>query len=355
MRCPPILPLLCLASLILGCDPRSETAAGDASPRDSLPRERLVVLSGGPLHLEPDSASPGVLEVHAGAILDLVPEEARKAGWVRVATWDDRRGWIPAARLMEQAQWAHYGRALGVAPALVRPGYPVEGEVWGVEAPMGTPGITQASTAWLVGDSAVETRVTAIDSLEDVCSGELHRFGILDASAGGEVLPRLEEGRLVTPSGARPTTRRLAIGPLAPDAELSALLESASRELAPGGPEAGAPASVEWIALGEQSAWVSLSWPAANPSTGQAQLASAIVFRRGRGGWERVADLGPAPSSAEIPAPAWRPVGAYASGPEDFPTILLLEALEYEGAHLDIWIERGGRYERIYEGYYWGC
>ena len=355
MRWPPILLLLCLASPIWGCDAGSETAEGEASPPDSTPGERLVVLTAGPLHLEPDSASPGVLEVHAGAILDLVPEDAGKTGWVRVATWDDRRGWIPASRLMEQAQWAHYGRALGVAPALVRPGYPVEGEVWGVEAPMGTPGITQASTAWLVGDSAVEAKVTAIDSLEDICSGELHRFGILDARVGGEVLPRLEEGRLVTPSGARPTTRRLAIGPLEPDAELSALLESASRELAPGWPEAGAPAAVEWIALGEESAWVSLSWPAADPSTGRAQLASAIVYHRGPGGWERVADLGPAPSSAEIPTPAWRPVGAYASGPAGFPTILLLEGLEYEGAHLDIWIERGERYERIYEGYYWGC
>jgi hypothetical protein len=48
-------------------------------------------------------------------------------------------------------------------------------------------------------------------------------------------------------------------------------------------------------------------------------------------------------------------VGAFATGPSGYPTILLLEAFEYEGAHLDIWIERGGRYERIYEGYYHGC
>ena len=159
----------------------------------------------------------------------------------------------------------------------------------------------------------------------------------------------------MTPSGARPTTRRLAIGTLEPGAELSRLLESASRELAPGAAGGSAPSSVEWIALGEESAWASFSWPAADPATGQAQLASAIVFHRRSGRWERIADLGPVPSSAEIPTPAWRPVGAYASGSAGFPTILLLEALEYEGAHLDIWIERGGRYERIYEGYYWGC
>ena len=288
-------------------------------------------------------------------MLELVPEGADDTGWVRVATWDDRRGWIPSSRLMEQSQWAHYGQALGgIAPSLLRPGYPVEGGVWAVEAPLGTPGITQASTAWLVGDSVLAARVTAIDSLKDICSEELHRFGILDTRFSGENLPRLEEGRLVTPSGSRPTTRRLAAGPLDPDAELAGLLDGAARELAPPGADPEA-ASVEWAALGEGSAWATLSWPAEDPSTGQAQLASAIVFRRTPGGWERLATLGPVPSSAEIPTPALRPAGAFATGQSGFPTILLLEALEYEGAHLDIWIERGGRYERIYEGYYWGC
>lgn len=353
MRWPPILLLLCLVAPVWGCGSESGTAEGEAPP-DSAPRARLVVLTGGPLHLEPDSASPAVFEVPAGTLLDLVPEEGGETGWVRVATWDDRRGWLPANRLMEQSQWAHYGQALGgIAPSLLRPGYPVEGGVWAVEAPLGTPGITQASTAWLVGDSALATKVTAIDSLEDICSERLHRFGILDARFSGENLPRLEEGRLVTPSGARPTTRRLAAGPLDPDAELAGLLVGAARELAPPGAKAEA-ASVEWAALGE-AAWVALSWPAEDPSTGRSQLASAIVFRRTRAGWERAATLGPVPSSAEIPTPAWRPAGAFATGPSDFPTILLLEALEYEGAHLDIWIERGGRYERIYEGYYWGC
>ena len=218
----------------------------------------------------------------AGTLLDLVPEGADETGWVRVATWDDRRGWIPSSRLMEQSQWAHYGQALGgVAPSLLRPGYPVEGGVWGVEAPLGTPGITQASTAWLVGDSVLGARVTAIDSLEDICSEELHRFGILDARFSGENLPRLEEGRLVTPSGSRPTTRRLAAGPLDPDAELAGLLDGAARELAPPGADPEA-ASVEWAALGEGAAWAALSWPAEDPSTGRAQLASAIVFRRTR-------------------------------------------------------------------------
>lgn len=347
--------LLLLLSPVWGCGPESETAEGDASPPDSAPRERLVVLTAGPVHLDPDSASPGVLEVPAGTLLDLVPEDAGEDGWVRVATWDDRRGWLPANRLMEHSQWAHYGQALGgVAPSLLRPGYPVEGGAWAVEAPLGTPGITPASTAWLVGDSAVSTKVTAIDSLEDICSEALHRFGILDARYSGENLPRLEEGRLVTPSGSRPMVRGLAVGPLDPDAELVGLLESAARELAPPGADPEA-ASVEWAALGEGSAWAVLSWPSEDPSTGRAQLASAIVLRRTGDGWERVATLGPVPSSAEIPTPAWRPASAFATGPSDFPTILLLEGLEYEGAHLDIWIERQGRYERIYEGYYWGC
>ena len=355
MRWPSILLLLWLVAHALGCGPASETAQDGAAPPDSAPRERVVVLTAGPLHLEPDSTSPGVTQVQAGAILDLVPEAPAETGWVRVATWDDRRGWLPASRLIEQSQWAHYGQALGgVAPALVRVAYPVEGGVWGVEAPLGTPGITPASTAWLVGDSAVGIRVTAIDSLEDVCSGELHRFGILDARSSGGDLPRLDEGRLMTPSGNRPTIRRLPPGRLDPGAELTGLLVAAARELAPSGSDPGA-ATVSWEALGSESAWASLSWPSEDPATGRAQLASAVVFRRGRDGWERAASLGPHPSSAEIPTPAWRPVGAFATGTSGFPTILLLEALEYEGAHLDIWIERGGRYQRIYEGYYWGC
>ncbi|HET6362944.1 MAG TPA: hypothetical protein VFH11_12945, partial [Gemmatimonadota bacterium] len=206
MRWAPILLVFSLFSPAWGCDPASEIAETGSSPRDSVPRERFVVLTAGPLHLEPDSASPGVLEVQAGALLDLVPEDPAESGWLRVATWDDRRGWIPASRLMEPSQWAHYGHALGgVAPALVRVAYPVEGGVWAVEAPLGTPGITPASSAWLVGDSALATRVTAIDSLEDICSGELHRFGILDTRFSGGNFPRLEEGRLVTPSGRRPT------------------------------------------------------------------------------------------------------------------------------------------------------
>jgi hypothetical protein len=295
------------------------------------------------------------LQVQAGAILDLVPEGPAETGWERVATWDDRRGWIPTGRLMEQTQWAHYGQALGgVAPSLVRVAYPVEGGVWAVEAPLGTPGITPASTAWLLGDSVVGARVTAIDSLEDVCSEELHRFGILDARYAGGTLPRLEEGRLVTPSGSRPTVRRLAVRPLDPGPELRGLVVDAARELAPRGSDPAA-ASVEWAALGEESVWASLSWPAEDPASGRAQLAAAVVFRRGREGWERAAALGPSPSSAEVPTPAWRPVAAFATAPSGFPSILLLEGLEYEGAHLDIWIERGGRYERIYEGYYHGC
>lgn len=355
MRRPPILLLLWVLSPAFGCGPASDIPEIGAPPPDSVARERLVVLTAGPLHLEPDSASPGVLDVQGGAILEVVPEGPAETGWVRVATWDDRRGWIPASRLIEQSQWAHYGQALGgVAPTLVRVAYPVEGGFWAVEAPLGTPGITPASTAWLLGDSVVGTRVTAIDSLEDICSEELHRFGILDARFSGGNLPRLEEGRLVTPSGSRPTIRRLAVRPLDPGAELRELLSGAARELAPRGSDPEAP-SVEWAALGEESAWASLSWPAEDPASGRAQLAAAVVFRRGRDGWERAAALGPAPSSAEIPTPAWRVAGAFATGSSGYPTILLLEALEYEGAHLDIWIERGGRYERIYEGYYHGC
>jgi hypothetical protein len=313
------------------------------------------VLHAGPLHLGPDPDSPAITQVPAGALLDVVPDTAGGDAWVRVATWDDRHGWLPASRIMEPEQWAQYGRALGgVSPVLVRPAYPVEGGRWAVEAPLGSAGLTTASTAWLLADSALGARVVGIDSVDNLCGGERHRFAVLDRPSGTQEWPRLEEGLLATPSGARPAARRLAVGPLEPDADLT---ELAKRSALEGSPPAGGapPASIEWTALGEAAAWAALSWPEEDPASGQAQRGLAIVFRRTANGWERFGTVGPAGSSASIPTPAWRPVAAYATGAATFPTMLLLEEFEYEGAHLDVWIQRGERYERTYRGYYWGC
>ena len=354
-------PLLCVWALVGGCDsPRLESelpGAEQLAQPDSASRERVVVLRAGPLHLERDPDSPGVTEVQAGALLAVVPDSAAGDDWIRVATWDDRRGWIEASRLMDPEQWSHYGRALGgVSPILLRPAYPVEGGRWAVEAPLGSPGLTSVSTAWLLGDSTRGARVVEIDSLENICGGERHRFGALDLRFTADHWPLLEEGLLVTPSGSRPTIRRLAVGPLDPEPALVEHTRRAAEELGPSGATGPVvPESIDWFALGEDAAWAALSWQVEDAATGQAQLASALVFHRTGDGWERVGTLGPAASSAEIPTPAWRPVAAYATGAAGFPTLLLLEGLEYEGAHLDIWIERGDRYERIYEGYYWGC
>lgn len=318
----------------------------------------MVVLRAGPLHLERDIDSPGVTEVPAGVLLRVVADTADSAGdaWVRVATWDDRRGWIPATRLMEAGMWARYGRELGgVSPILLRPAYPVEGGRWAVEAPLGSPGFTPASSAWVLGDSAREARVVEIDSLENLCDGERYRFGALDRAATAEHWPFLEGGLLAAPSGARPTSRWMSIGPLDPDPALVELARSTAAELGP--PGAGGPAppeSIEWAALGETAAWAALSWPFEDAQQGHAQLGAALVFRRASGGWELAGRVALTPSTAEIPSPAWRPVAAYATGAA-FPTLLLLKTLEYEGAHLDIWIAREDVYERIYRGYYWGC
>lgn len=344
-----------------GCEPappesRRPEAAVPPGP-DSTTRARVVVLRAGPLRLEPDPDSPGVIEVQAGTLLDVVPDRATGGGWVRVATWDDRRGWIEASRLMEPEAWSRYGRALGgVSPILLRPAYPVEGGRWAVEAPLGSPGLTIASSAWLLADTGRGASIVEIDSLENICGGERHRFGILDLPHAPVDWPLLEEAVLVTPSGSRPMTQRLAVGALDPDPELVELVRGAAAGLGPAeGNGSVAPESIEWAAFGEEAAWAALSWPSADAATGQAQLASALVFRRAGDGWERVGVLGPFASSAEIPTPAWRPVAAYSIGGAGFPSLLLLEGLEYEGAHLDIWIERGDRYERIYDGYYWGC
>lgn len=362
MRRFPSLLLLALLPL-LGCGdpprPESTRPTGEPGALDSTGGDQVIVLRTGPLHLERDEASPGVTEVVAGTLLRIVSDTVDVADddWVRVATWDDRRGWIPASHLMEPGLWTHYGRALGgVSPVLLRPAYPVEGGRWAIEAPLGSPGITPASTAWLLEDSARRPRVVEIDSLENICGGELHRFGALDLPAAADHFPFLEGGVLATPSGSRPTTRRLAVGPLDPDPALVELARSAAEELGPrGGGGPLPPESIEWAALGESAAWAALSWPVDDPVSGQAQLAAGLVFLRGDDGWERVGTVAPTPSTAEIPTPAWRPVAAYSVEGPAYPTLLLLEAFEYEGAHLDIWIERGGGFARIYEGYYWGC
>jgi hypothetical protein len=316
---------------------------------DSPARERVVVLQAGPLHLAPGPDSPGIAVVPAGALLEVVPDTSGGDAWVRVATWDDRHGWLPVSRIMQPEQWAQYGRALGgVSPVLVRPAYPVEGGRWAVEAPVGSAGLTTASTAWLLADSALGYRVVGIDSVENLCGGERHRFAVLDRGSDAEEWPRLEEGLLATPSGGRPVARRLAVGPLEPDPVLAALARRTALDRPP-------PASIEWSTLGEEAAWAALSWPAEDPASGQAQQALALVFRRSADEWDLAGMVAPTGSSASIPTPAWRPVAAYATGAATFPTILLLQGFEYEGAHLDVWIERGGRYEQLYRGYSWGC
>ena len=348
-----------------GCESRSPESGpspdDQGEVRDSAAEDgyRRVVVRTGPIFVERDLADGTVTEVAAGTLLRIVPDVSGGEDWVRVATWDDRQGWIPAARLMEPGLWAHFGEALGgVSPLLLRPAYPVEGERWAVEAPLDSPGLTPASTAWLLGDSARSVRVVAIDSFENICGGDRYRFGTLDAAAAAdyEYLPYLEDGVLAGPSGARPTARRLPVGPLEPDSALDALARRIAESLGPGGAgQSLAPESIEWRSLGGNAAWAALSWPVADPATGQAQLAAALLFRRGEAGWEQFSAIAPAPSSAEIPTPAWRPVAAYSTGASAEPTLLLVEAFEYEGAHLDIWIERGDGLTRIHEGYYWGC
>jgi len=350
---------LLIASLALaGCGvepPRP--AGGDGLPDTAVAadRARLVVLRATQLRLEPDSTSPGVVDVPGGTLLRVAPESAGAAeeGWVRVATWDDRRGWLPASLVVEARLWAHYGEALGgVSPGLLRPAYPVEGGRWGVEAPFHSPGFTQASSAWLLGDSARAARIVEIDSIENVCGEERHRFAVTDRIAAAEQWPLLDVGVIAAPSGRRPAARLLAIHQLVPHPALAELAGRVAAGLGP--PGGGDPASIEWLAFGEDAAWATFSWPSEDAATRRWQFAAALVLRRSPDGWELAGTVPVTPSSAEIPTPAWRPVAAYSTG-TGIASILLLESFEYEGAHLDVWIERGGEYLRLYQGYYWGC
>lgn len=352
------LALMTVFLALPGCGGDSPRPAGEAV-RDTLAETpadpRVVVIRAAALRLEPDYAAPAIVDVPAGALLAVPSDEpARDGAWVRVATWDDRRGWLPASDVVDAGLWGHYGAAFGgVSPILLRPAYPVEGGRWGVEAPFHSPGLTAASSVWLLGDSTSMVRIARIDSIENVCGDDRHRFATTERTVAAVRWPFLDAGVIAAPSGSRPGARPLTVARLEAEPALVDLAETAAAELAPAG--AGPPGAVEWAALGEGVAWAAFSWAAEDVDTGQAQLAAAALFVRGPGGWTAAGMIPLTPSSAVIPTPAWRPIAVYATDGAIRPTVLLLEALEYEGAHLDIWIERGGHYVRLYHGYYWGC
>lgn len=377
--------LVALGAVACGGDRTGDAdAPGDAvAAADSArgPGVSVVALVDLAIRSAPDPSAPAVRDVTAGTGLALTPPgaEPAPAGWVQVSTWDDRRGWVPAADLLDIALWGHYQAALGgTPPTALRPAYPAGGEGWVVEAPFHSPGFSSIATVWLAGDTLHQTRVAEIDTLANECSGDRYRFARLAGGLGagtGPMDPDVDAAVLAVASVERPTLGRLAIRPLeSPDAALEAavagavetLLEgaaAAARDPAGPPPAPGSRPAATWHAVGDAAAWVTLSWePAADAVEFGRWAAAFLVLRAAPAGAATAGE----PPSVRIAIPlTWTSVGessapfdvraAYSTGPGLHPTLFVVHSWHYEGVNVSVYLAGADALRRVYLGYYWGC
>jgi len=151
-----VISWLVVAAITLGaCD---DGAGPEASPPpagsaiDDSPR--FVAIRPVALLVAPDPEAGVVTTLATGTVLRAVGGEPGPAGWSRVATWDERRGWVEADALVDPAAWGRLEGALGgFPPSELRPAHPVAGG-WIVEAPYGSPSLYQGAGVYVLGDSA---------------------------------------------------------------------------------------------------------------------------------------------------------------------------------------------------------
>ncbi|MFN2383781.1 MAG: SH3 domain-containing protein [Gemmatimonadota bacterium] len=344
-----------------------EAAAGDAARADSAraPGTSVVALLDLPIRSAPDLSAASIRDVTAGTGLALVPPaddgEPPPAGWVQVSTWDDRRGWVPAADLLDIALWGHYQAALGgTPPTALRPAYPAPGGGWIVEAPFHSPGISTIATIWLAADTLFQTRVAVIESLDNECSGDRYRFARLASgpdAAAGQGAPNLDATVLAIASVERPTLKPLPVRPLdAPDADLDVAVAGAVERLLAAAPPGSTPI-VTWQAIGDGAAWVTLTWEPAAETIEGGRWAAALLVRRGPAG---------EPPNIQTAIPlSWTSVGessgpfdvrgAYSTGPGLQPTLFVVHSLHYEGLNVNVYLADADALRRVHLGYYWGC
>lgn len=366
-------------------------ACGDGAERESAPVEAAaadttaagaeatdsarIVLVPGALRLEPVAGAAAVTDVAAGTILRIVGDTTVGSDrWVRLATWDDRTGWISEAEVLDGGLWSHYAGALGgIAPVALRPAYPIGGGAWAVERPFPSPDLDPPGDVWLAGDSLVSTAAVRRDTMTVGCTGERHPLVILErgvrAASGRGV--RLDDGVLAIPASREPTARPLFVGPLEPDDELREAVAGAARaalEAGPRGevgtdpevpppPDPAAAPVLDWRAVGPDGAWAVAYW---NPFEGReagampGRWGTAFLAVRGEPGWTVRTVLPLDWSSVGPDAPPWRLLAALATVPGR-ATILAIEVVEYEGARIDLHLADDAGFRRFYRGFYWGC
>lgn len=346
----------------------ADTAAAGV-PADST----RVVLVGGPLRIRPAGDGAAVADIAAGTVLREVGDTTiGSTPWVRLATWDDRKGWMPRSAVLQAGLWAHYSDALGgVAVISLRPAYPIGEGRWAAEAPYPSPDFMPSAAAWLAGDSLIHARVTERDTMTVECTGARYPLAVLDRAdrAGTRRGVRLEEGALALPASGEPKGRAFPVAPLEPDEGLLRAVEGAVRAAVEAGPageipeDAEAPPVVDagprldWRGLGPDAAWAVAYW---NPFEGReaeimpGRWGAAFLAVRDGSGWsvQTVVPLDWAFVGSE--SPPWRLLAAVATVPGR-PTLLAVEAVEYEGARVDLYLADDTGYRRFYRGFYWGC
>lgn len=350
----------------------ADTAAADtAGTADSV---RIVLVTGA-LRLEPAAGAAAVTEVAAGTVLRIVGDTGiGRRRWVRLATWDDRMGWMSEREVLDAGLWSHYAGTLGgIAPVALRPAYPVGDGRWAAERPFPSPDLDPPGDVWLAGDSLVSTATVERDTMTVECTGERHSLAILErgarATSGRGV--RLEDGVLAIPASREPTARPLLVGPLDPDAGLREAVADAARAAletgppdeppadtdAPPPPAPATPPLLDWRAVGQDAAWAVAYW---NPFEGReaeimpGRWGVAFLALRDETGWAVRTVLPLGWSSVGPDAPPWRLLAAVATVPGR-PTLLAIEVLGYEGARIDLHLADDAGFRRFYRGFYWGC
>lgn len=301
------------------------------------------------LRVEPDPEAESVTTVATGTPLERVDGTSNPPGWVGVATWDDRRGWVDAEALVSPAVWSHYERALGgFPPSELRPAYPVEGG-WLVEIPYGSPSFYVDAGAFVLADSTRRARVTRIGTV--TCAGETHRVAWLDGGrSDGTLQPELDRARIALPAGGSPAVEALGVEPVArPDsARVDAVMEAVERS------EARVD-RVTWWRIDGGSVWATVAWEsegpreaafvALPPAAGEEGIEVHPVVAPRRRDARRNRRIGADP----------RPVFAYGTTGTTRPTLFVVASDHYDGERVELYFARPDDYGLLWTGYAWSC
>ncbi|MFN2421811.1 MAG: SH3 domain-containing protein [Gemmatimonadota bacterium] len=359
-----LVTLLVVENAGLACEkeaPAPENVSTPAATGVADTSATVVPFHGLSLRIEPVASAEAILEASPGTPLRVIES---RSGWLRVATWDGRVGWIPEGETFELSLWVHYQEALGgIAPSDLRPAYPLADGRWAVEAPFPS-GMTTGSSVWVYGEPASVIGVTTIAEIQSTCG--VRRMAILadrpsasTPEASGRALradePALDLALLAAPGAPSPRLRRLAPAPATPNpAQTQAVMEATQRLLASRGDDAAARAiaTAEWLAIGEGALWVRLGGESGGAGP-EAPSWAATLLVQGTSPDVRVHAV-VAPYPAPNPS-AVRLLHAFATDSGTRPTLFIVERVDSGGPQIEMYAAGADDVRRLYAGYGWGC